>query len=419
MIEINPFRSFWMGGYECTDKMNYYGHRVDFIKLTGHLELIDQDYQMLEPFKIKTVREGIRWSQVEKVPFQYDWNSVKFMMEHAKKNNIQQVWDICHFGFPDDLSPFHPQFTQRFVALCRAFVRFYRSIEPNDTLIITPINEVSFISWLGGEIGGTTPYVKGQGWEMKYHLMRAYIAGSKALLEEDPTIRLLTTEPLVNIVPPADATIDQIAEAAAAHLTQYQSLDMLCGNMCPELGGSPELLDILGFNFYYNNQWILGFGTFLPWLNEFPDERWVPLRQLLSEAYHRYKRPIALTETSHPQKDRHKWMNFIGRECAAVLEEGIPFWGICLYPIIDRPDWDHGHPWHEAGLWDMQLQEGKPPIRILNESYANALIFVQNSLEKIMDKEETIGEKMRVLSDLDANIEYFKRISRGQVLQLV
>ena len=53
MMKINPFRSFWMGGYECTDKMNYYGHRVDFLKLTGHLELIDEDYKMLAPFRYK------------------------------------------------------------------------------------------------------------------------------------------------------------------------------------------------------------------------------------------------------------------------------------------------------------------------------------------------------------------------------
>ena len=43
----NPFSSFWMAGYECTDKLNAFGHRVDFLNTTGHLQLIDHDYQLL------------------------------------------------------------------------------------------------------------------------------------------------------------------------------------------------------------------------------------------------------------------------------------------------------------------------------------------------------------------------------------
>src|SRR4051812_40796189 len=82
----NPFRSFWMGGFECTDKLNCFGNRVDFLTVTGHLPLIDEDYKRLVPFNIRTVREGIRWSQVEKRPYQYDWKPVAFMLKHGKIN---------------------------------------------------------------------------------------------------------------------------------------------------------------------------------------------------------------------------------------------------------------------------------------------------------------------------------------------
>src|SRR4051812_28922038 len=189
----DPFSSFWMAGFECTDKLNAFGNRVDFLTLTGHLQMMDEDYRQLSLFNIKTVREGIRWSQVEKRPYEYDWSTVGDMIECAKTVGIQQVWDICHFGFPDDLTPLHPQFARRFAALCRAFVQFYRSIDTQSTLIITPINEVSFLSWLGGDVRGTSPYCVGQGWEVKYALMKAYIEGIAALLEEDPGIRILTT----------------------------------------------------------------------------------------------------------------------------------------------------------------------------------------------------------------------------------
>ena len=382
MLE-NPFKSFWMGGYECTDKLNAFGNRVDLVELTGHLQLINYDYQLLRPFNIETVREGIRWSQVEKQPYQYDWSTVRTMIEVGKANGVQQIWDICHFGFPDDLTPLHPMFARRFAALCKEFVHFYRKHLPDAPLIVTPINEVSFLSWLGGDARGTSPYCVGQGWEVKYRLSKAYIEGVKAMKEADSNVIVLTTEPLVNIVAPLDATDKQIIEAELQHDYQFQSVDILMGNTCPELGGSPDLVDILGFNYYYNNQWSVPYWKLLPWANEENDPRWRPLRSLLEEAYTRHQKPIALTETSHPGRDRPNWIEFVGHECAAVIKKGIPLWGICLYPIIDRPDWDHpDDPWHNSGLWDAKILAGRLPMRILYEPYATALLQSQAIIAK-------------------------------------
>ena len=373
----NPFKSFWMAGFECTDKLNAFGKRVDFLKTTRHLDLIETDYDNLDLFKIKTVREGIRWSQVEKKPYEYDWSTVNLMINYSKQKGIQQVWDICHFGYPDDLTPLHPMFARRFAELCRAFVKFYRSVDSFSTLIIIPINEVSFISWLGGDACGTVPYCRGYGWEVKYALMKAYIAGIEAVKEEDNNVRILTTEPLVNMVPPFDANEEQLSAARIAHEHQFQVLEMLCGRMCPELRGRPEYLDILGFNYYYNNQWITGTYEFLPWRNDFGDPRWQPLSNLLTDVYSRYNRPVVLSETSHPGEHRPLWIDFIATECAAILAHDIPLWGICWYPIIDRPDWDHLDPWHQSGIWDVLLTDNNPPTRSLHQPSAEALFKAQ------------------------------------------
>jgi hypothetical protein len=372
----NPFRSFWWGGYECTDQLNAFGNRVDFLPLTGHLQLLDDDYAALGQFNVRTVREGIRWAHIEKTPYHYDWSTVREMLAAGQRHGIQQIWDLCHFGYPDDLTPLHPMFARRFAALCRAFVDFYRSERPDDVLVVTPINEVSFISWLGGEANGTTPYCHGQGWRVKYGLMRAYIEGSYALREADPGIRLLTTEPLISIVPPPNPWASHRREARDAHENQFQATDMLSGRLCPELGGSPELLDIVGFNYYYDNQWQLHPYQKLGWNDTVMDPRFVPLHKLLHKAYKRYGRPFALTETSHPGIDRPLWWDMIGRECAQVLRKGLPLWGTCIYPIIDRPDWDHLHHWHQSGLWDADLSQPGPG-RILHQPSAEALLRAQ------------------------------------------
>jgi len=372
------FKSFWMAGFECADQLNCHGNRVDLVTATKHLENIDEDYRALRQFDIKSVREGIRWSKVELQPNCYDFSEVKLMIDAADAYGIQQIWDICHFGFPDDLSPLHPHFERRFVAVCCAFVEFYRSYKPNDMLIITPINEVGFISWLGGEVGSTVPYAKNMGWDVKYCLTRAYISAIEEVKKIDPTIKILTTEPLVNIVPPSEATVDEILSAYEQHEIQYQVIDMLTGKMCPELGGKPDNIDIMGFNFYYNNQWIMNTGQFLPWLNEEPDPRWRGLSSLLIEAYDRYNIPIILAETSHPGEDRPLWIKYITLECKKALNASVDFKGICIYPIIDRPDWDNLQDWHHAGLWDAYPDE--PGARYLYQPYAVALLDCQLTL---------------------------------------
>lgn len=379
LLNKNPFHSFWMAGYECTDQLNCFGNRVDFLTVTGHLSKIDSDYQDLSIFHISTVREGIRWSKVEKTPYIYDWSDVELMINAGIENGIQQVWDLCHFGFPDDLTPLHPMFSRRFASLCRAFVKFYRSIIPTGELIVTPINEVSFISWLGGDVRGTSPYCINNGWEVKYALMRAYIEGIEAMKAEDGTIRIMTTEPLANMVAPLDCTPEVAATAKQMHENQFQVLDILCGRMCPELRGRPEYLDIIGCNYYYNNQWIINSGEFLPWLNEEGDTRWLPLSELMIQVFDRYHRPIVLSETSHPGEDRPAWLQFITEECCKLTGQGYPLWGICWYPIIDRPDWDHFQPWHRAGLWDIENSDGRLN-RILHEPSALAMIQAQENL---------------------------------------
>ncbi len=367
-----------MGGFECTDKLNAFGHRVDFLPLTGHLAELESDYQNLGLFGIRTVREGIRWAHIERAPYVYDWSVVVRMIETAQALGIQQLWDICHFGFPDDLTPLHPLFPARFAAVCRAFVRLYRSIDPTGPLVITPINEVSFLSWLGGQVRGTSPYCVNLGWEVKYRLMKACIEGVEAMKAEDPTVRILMTEPLVNIIARPGSTAKAQLEAKAQNDLQFQVLDLLSGRICPELRGRPDYVDLIGLNFYYNNQWLADSHEFIRWRSN--DPRWMPLSQLLQQVHRRYGRPLVLSETSHPKEDRPVWVEMLTEECLAATDMRLPLLGVCWYPIIDRPDWDDLVTWHEAGLWDRGPAPGGAYRRVLHQPTARALLRAQAAL---------------------------------------
>ena len=94
----NIFSSFLMGGYECADHINRSGDRVNLLFETEHHTRVLADYKLLEQTGIKTVREGICWSNVEKQPYVYDFSEVKTRLLAAEQTGIQQLWDICHFG---------------------------------------------------------------------------------------------------------------------------------------------------------------------------------------------------------------------------------------------------------------------------------------------------------------------------------
>ncbi len=379
-MKFSPFHSFWMAGYECADHVNKHGDRVDLLTASHHLSHLERDYDLLSDFEIRTVREGIRWSQVEHSPYQYNWDTVAYMLRKGISRGIQQLWDLCHFGFPDDLTPLHPKFGERFEALCIAFINMYRSIDETSTIFITPVNEVSFLSWLGGEAACTSPFCVNQGWEVKYHLMRAYIRGVAAMKAIDNNIAIISTEPLVHVIPPENADYEQQMGAEKQRNEQFQALDMLCGYICPELGGKSEYLDIVGVNFYYCNQWTHGTTQSLAWAPHDRHESWMPLSSLMHEVYQRYGKPILLTETSHPGEDRGLWIEHISVECKNAIRENIPMLGICIYPIIDRPDWDDLSFWHHSGLWD--IADENPAERVIFQPFADALLHAQQCLSR-------------------------------------
>lgn len=392
MASNNPFAGFWMAGYECSDMVNRHGDRVDLLHLTGHLNQLEEDYRLLDAFKMQSVREGIRWSAVESAPGVYDWQDVSAILQVAVKTGKQVLFDLCHFGFPSDLTPFHPHLTTRFVALCRSFVTMYRSIQPCGPIVVTPINEVSFIAWLGGEVAGTTPYCSGKGWDVKYHLMRAFIAGVKAMKEMDPAVTIMTVEPLVNIVSDERDT-DALSTVQMMNGYQFQTLDMLCGRICPELGGQPEYLDIIGLDYYYNSQWSYPLCRRLDWKTPQDEPGYLSLSEQLRHVYAKYKRPIVITETSHPLEDRPLWIKHITAECIKALAAHIPLWGICIYPVIDRPDWDYPGIWHRSGIWDIDETSGNLS-RVLYEPYAAAIKDCQFQLDLLMESTQPFSVKL-------------------------
>ncbi|MFN3997225.1 amine oxidase [Algoriphagus sp.] len=374
---MKEFKSFVMGGFECADQINGSGNRINLLKETQHDTRVEEDYRELKELGMLTVREGICWSLVEPRPGYYDFDEVLNRIQSAQKYGIEQIWDIIHFGYPDDIYPTHPKFTARFVALCEAFTIFYFTHSPTELRLI-PINEISYISWLSGEIGGAAPFITKYGWELKYLLCKSAIQGIKAIRSIRPTVEVYLVEPLIWVHP---WEILDIPQAELENSYQFQAADIIMGKICPELGGSPELIDGVGVNYYWNCQWKLQFGT-LPW----PDlqNHRKPISELLQLVWERYKKPLFFSETGHFGSGRAEWMEEIYHETSKAIALGVDIRGICIYPLVDRPNWDHLEIYHNSGLWDLSENKDRIPVLLYVEAIQDGLKLFESRIKSLM-----------------------------------
>jgi beta-glucosidase/6-phospho-beta-glucosidase/beta-galactosidase len=289
------------------------------------------------------------------------------MLEAARQHNVQVIWTVFHYGYPDDLDIFSHSFVDRFARYCRALAQFVRN-HSERVPFYTPINEISFLAWAAGDVGYIHPFGVGRGIELKRQLIRAAIAGIEAIWQADPRARIVQVEPVIHVMAPRDRP-DLAERAAEQRASQFEAWDMISGQMEPGLGGQPKYLDVMGLNYYHSNQWEHP-DRRLPWEAQPRDERWLPLHRLLAEMYNRYRRPLFIGETSHFGAGRGPWLREIVDEVSQAMRMGVPMEGITLYPIIDRPDWDNLEHWHNSGLWDLLPDADGRLRRVLNEEYA-------------------------------------------------
>lgn len=333
MQQDPEFQSFFMGGFECSSHRRPNGQRLDLIAATHHDQHVLADYQTLQTHGIATVRDGFRWHLIEQTPGQFDFSSARPLVHAAQVTGVQVIWDLCHYGWPDDLDVWGPQFVPRYAAFARAAAAFIKQ-ELDVVPYYVPINEISFLAWAGGDAGFLNPHAHGRSFELKVQLVRAAIAGIEAIWSVDARARIIHADPMIHVA--ADRYRPQEQHEAEIHRqNQFQAWDMLCGDLWPQLGGHPKYLDILGVNYYSNNQWINGGGP----IDRFhPQYRW--FSHMLGELYTRYGRTLIVAETGCEGEARAEWLAYIGREVRLALDAGVPVRGICLYPILDYPGWD-------------------------------------------------------------------------------
>ncbi|HEV7620021.1 MAG TPA: NAD(P)-binding protein [Burkholderiaceae bacterium] len=364
------FRSYWVAGYEGADNINGAGEPLLISDSTQHIQRAQEDYALLRDFGIRTVRENVGWHLVE-TDGQFDFSTLESRARAAREMGLQIVWTLCHHGWPPDIDVYSPEFIERFARYCRS-VTCYLARFSDEAPVYSLINEISFTCWAAAEnrFPSANFPAQGGGSALKRQLVRATLAGCDAIWEFNSRARIMHCDPAVHVVAPANRPELQDA-AAAIRQSQFEAWDMLSGRLEPELGGAPRYLDLIGVDYYHDNQWEIETNETLDW--HLDDPRRCPLHRLLIEVYQRYQRPILLSETSHAGSGRGVWIREIAQEIALAKSHDVDLIGVCLYPIIDRPDWQHARHWHYSGLWDVRKDGDEKFRRILSQPYAAAL----------------------------------------------
>lgn len=378
------FPTFFLSGFECSTFHWGQEGRRDLNCETGHDQRAREDYGILSKLGIAVAREGIPWPIVDKGDGKYDFRSIDPFLEAQWDCKILPIWDMCHYGYPDHLDPFEDSFAPAFADYCRAAAEYVvpRSREPR---FFTPINEITFFSFMGGEWGWVAPYRKSKEdrFALREALCRAAIAGVKAIREVDPKARMIHVDPLVLVVPPKNRP--DLAEEAHEEMYEdtFLAWDMIGGLKKPEVGGSKEILDIVGVNCYSFGQ--MEFTENGPHHALGPrDPRIKPLCDLLKIAWDRYQLPMIIGETSGLGDGRPDWLNDVMQESLAAVYEGIDLHGVCLFPAVDMPDW-HTGKWLNNGLCDVTgPQRQRKPFK----PYIDELRKWQKELNRVTELDE-------------------------------
>lgn len=359
------FDSFVLAGFECATGFNRFGQWIDQVEATGHDRHLVDDLRLVRAAGCRAVRDGVRWPVVD-IGGRLDLSTVRQLAEAANEVGVEIIYDLFHYGLPADVDIYADAFPRRFAAYCGAVAKAVYDVDPGRAFF-TPVNEPSFFAWVGGEVGDFWPYGVGRGVELKRRLAEAAIAGINAIHGAHPRARIVNVDALCHVAVPLGHEERALEVHAFNSGAVYEGWDMIAGRMHPELGGSPDHLDIVGVNYYATNQWEIGSPELLIGAD---DPRHVALADLLGHVVRRYGQPMLLSETSHGPEHREAWLADVADEAGRALAAGVPLLGICVYPILGMPKWHNRADWERMGAWEIVNEgdrwERRPVLAVLD-----------------------------------------------------
>jgi dTDP-4-dehydrorhamnose reductase len=382
------------GGIECT--VNRVGERYfDQIVRTGH-EHRDDDLDCIAALGIKTLRYPVLWERVVPTdPAHPRWTWSDRRLARLRELGIRPIVGLCHHGSgPRWTGLLDPEFPRQLARYARAVSERYPWVDA-----FTPINEPLTTARFAGLYGHWHPHGTDERLmvRMLLHQCRAVQLAMREIRHVNPTAQLVQTEDLGRVW----STTPLRYQAAYENERRWLSLDLLFGrvredhplwshlrclgltesNLAPLLE-RPCPPDIVGGNYYVTSERFLDHRR-----HRYPvamhggngRDRYADVEairvladgvagpaSLLTEAWERYRRPVAITEAhlGSTANEQVRWLSQLWREVRDLQDVGIDVRAVTIWALLGAWDWhclvtrEEGR--YEPGAFDVR---GPTPSR--------------------------------------------------------
>lgn len=336
-------------GIECSAPVIAGGVRMDELAKTGHYDHVDEDIRLVAELGIRYLRYGIPIHLANPAPGRYDWDFTDRAMAAHRREGVEPIVDLLHFGLPDDVDGFGDTgFPDRFAAFAAAFaerfpwVRYY-----------TPVNEPLITATFSARTGywnerrsDDRSFVRAM-----LNIARCAVLATQELRARRPDAVFLQSDSCEAYHP---VHPDAIERAAFLNELRFLGFDLVYGRRLPdrvrayllehgadegelawfEANGS-EAGCIAGNDYYdVSEKEVLADGTLVD----------CGVRvgyHALGRTYHeRLGVPIMLAETNQEGDGAVDWLHRIWTDAIRLRDEGVPIRGFVWYGFVNHVDWD-------------------------------------------------------------------------------
>ena len=373
------------GGIECTINRVHDSFR-DQLEYSGHYRR-PGDIEQFARLGIKKLRYPVLWEFHQ--PFQnkkIDWSWTKKQLQSIRDNNITPIAGLVHHGSGPAFTDLNDEeFPYKLAAYAKAVAKKFPWIE-----YYTPVNEPLTTARFSGLYGLWYPHRKEEVSfiRMLLHQIKGVVLSMEAIRKINPKAKLVQTEDLSKI----HSTPLLSYQADFENERRWLTYDLLCGKVDKQhffwdyfisMGidekelefflKNPSPPDIIGFNYYvtserYLDEKIENYHCSTHGGNHkhrYADVEAVRiielagLHVLLTEAWERYKLPIAITENhlSCTREEQLRWFKETWEACCDLKRQGIDMRAVTVWSLLGAYDWNSlltcENNYYESGAFDI------------------------------------------------------------------
>ncbi len=395
----SPQIEIW-GGVECT--YNRVGDvYFDQIALSGHEVRLD-DLDRFAELGIRTLRYGLVWERHDVDP---SWRWADARMRDLAVAGIDPILGLVHHGSgPRHTSLLDPLFPEKLAAYAGQVAARYPHVNA-----YTPVNEPHTTARFSGLYGVWYPHHHSRESYLRALLneTKATVLSMRAVRRVRPDAKLVQTED-VGVIRSTSrlSSLQRVLDER-----RWLGFDLLCGRVWPshplfqylrQAGiAEREILwftenpcppDVIGVNYYLTSDRFLDERV-----DRYPGDRGsaegpivdieavrvcpegiAGFEALLTEAWERYRIPVAITEVhlgSDNVADQIRWAAEAWLGAQAARNAGVDCRAMTFWALLGSYFWDslvrHDNGHYEAGLFDVR---GGVPVRTELADFAEQLI---------------------------------------------